>query len=61
MKEGEVNDARVSTRLTEIFPKVPPVKRLLVCQPRLDSIDAAIWLRSFQGLINRDEPHFYRR
>ncbi len=54
-----MNDANVSTRLTDIFPKVPPVKRLLVFEPKLDSIDAAIWLRSFQGLINRDEPHFY--
>ena len=54
-----MNDTRVSTHLIEIFPKVPPVKRLVVCELELNSIDAAIWLRSFQGLINRDEPHLY--
>ncbi len=47
--------------LTDIFEPIPKVKRLVVSEPTLDgwSIDTSIWLRSFQGLINRDEPHLY--
>ena len=47
--------------LTDIFTPIPKVKRLVVCEPGTDnwSIDTIIWLRSFQGIINRDEPHLY--
>ena len=46
-------------RLTEIFPTIPQVKRLLVCEPKFENIDTVIWLRALQGLVNRDEPHMY--
>jgi len=48
-------------KLTEIFPTIPKVKRLLVLRPNLarQETDFWIWLRAFQGLINRKEPHLY--
>lgn len=48
-------------KLTDIFPSIPKVRRLVVFEPALEgeSIDMAIWLRSLQGLVNRDEPHLY--
>ena len=47
--------------LLSIFPDPKPVRRLIVCQPGwpVDQIDAWIWLRSLQGLVNRDEPQLY--
>jgi hypothetical protein len=47
--------------LLGIFPDNLPVHRLLVCQPGwpTDHIDAWIWLRSLQGLVNRHEPQLY--
>jgi len=47
--------------LTDIFPAIPRVKRLVVSEPaaRDESLDFWIWYRSFQGLINRAEPHLY--
>lgn len=47
--------------VTDIFPAIPPVRRLTVCRPSGDgeSIDFWIWLRSLQGLANRVEPHVY--
>jgi hypothetical protein len=60
-----VTHVPADNRITDIFPKIPQVKRLLVCEPNMDNIDVSnwvdtsIWLRSFQGLINRDEPHLY--
>ncbi len=46
-------------RLTDIFPTIPQVERLLVCEPEFENIDTVIWLRALQGLVNRDEPHMY--
>ncbi len=48
-------------RFTDIFPSVPPVKRLVTLMPvpENNTIDRWIWLRSLQGLINRVEPHLY--
>ncbi|MBI4560366.1 MAG: hypothetical protein HY706_22490 [Candidatus Hydrogenedentes bacterium] len=48
-------------RLTDIFPAIPRVKRLVVCEPPAveEPVDFWIWFRSFQGLINRNEPHLY--
>ncbi|MFH1740180.1 MAG: hypothetical protein ABIH23_14320 [bacterium] len=48
-------------QLTDIFPTIPRVKRLLVSEPNAadKNIDFWIWYRSFQGLINRTEPHLY--
>ncbi len=48
-------------RLTDIFPTLPCVKRLVVSEPDVvnEGVDFWIWLRSFQGLINRWEPHLY--
>ena len=48
-------------QLTEVFPSIPPVKRLVVSEPDVadESVDFWIWYRSFQGLINRIEPHLY--
>lgn len=48
-------------RITDIFPNIPKVTRLLVCEPEPghDDVDFWVWFRSFQGLINRDEPHLY--
>ncbi|UCH35750.1 MAG: hypothetical protein JSV65_05200 [Armatimonadota bacterium] len=48
-------------RLTDILPSIPPVRRLVVSAPDAagDSVDFWIWYRSFQGLINREEPHLY--
>ena len=47
--------------LTRIFPDCKPVKHLLVCQPGwpVDQVDAWIWLRCLQGLVNRDQPQLY--
>jgi len=47
--------------LTEILPSIPPVNRVLVSAPQVpgNEIDFWVWFRSFQGLINRREPHFY--
>jgi len=47
--------------LTDVFPTIPKVKRLLVCEPDVaqEGIDFSVWFRSFQGLINRTEPHLY--
>jgi hypothetical protein len=48
-------------QLTEVFPSIPRVKRLVVTEPDVpdESMDFWIWYRSFQGLINRAEPHLY--
>ena len=52
--------------ITEVFPPIPPVRRLVVCKPRNPAdangrfpVDFWIWLRSLQGLVNREEPHLY--
>ena len=49
-------------KLTDIFPSIPPVKRVSVVrvqQEDLTSLDMWVWLRSLQGLANRAEPHVY--
>ncbi len=48
-------------QLTDIFPTIPPVKRLVVLNSDEGNQDTDywIWLRAFQGLVNRREPHFY--
>jgi len=48
-------------RFTDILPGVTPVRRLVVSAPDAsrESVDFWIWYRSFQGLINRHEPHLY--
>ncbi len=48
-------------RLTDIFPSIPPVKRLVVVTPGegSGSVDFWIWFRCLQGLVNRVEPHLY--
>ena len=48
-------------RLTEVFPAMPRVKRLLVARlgPEGQGVDFWIWVRALQGLVNRDEPHLY--
>lgn len=48
-------------KLGDIFPKIPRVGRLLVTRPQAEdpAPDLWIWLRSFQGLVNRSEPHLY--
>jgi hypothetical protein len=48
-------------RLTDVFPAIPAVQRLLVTRPDTgsESIDFWIWFRSLQGLVNRREPHLY--
>ena len=48
-------------RLTDVFPPIPQVRRLLVTSPDASgqSIDFWIWFLSLQGLANRDEPHVY--
>lgn len=48
-------------KLTDIFPSIPKVARLVVFDPKIEgeTIDMAIWLRSLQGLVNREEPHLY--
>ena len=48
-------------RLTDVFPAIPKVKRLLVTEPDTsgEPLDFWVWFRSFQGLINRREPHLY--
>jgi len=48
-------------RLTDIFPQIPKVKRLVVTEPHVsaEEVDFFIWLRSLQGLVNRREPHLY--
>ena len=48
-------------RLTDIFPAIPQVKRLVVSEPHVEGepIDFWIWYRSLQGLVNRREPHLY--
>jgi len=48
-------------RVTDVFPTIPRVKRLVVSEPQpvQESIDFWIWLRALQGLANRAEPHLY--
>ena len=48
-------------KLTEIFPAIPQVRNLLVCTPEMteDDPDFWIWVRSFQGLINKVKPELY--
>lgn len=48
-------------QLTDVFPGIPPVKRLAVARinPQGQGIDFWIWFRSLQGLANRMEPHLY--
>jgi hypothetical protein len=48
-------------RFTEILPNIPRVKRLVTLTPEATAadIDFWIWLRSLQGLVNRNEPHLY--
>lgn len=48
-------------RFTDILPSIPTVRRLVVSVPDTQdqSFDFWIWFRSFQGLINREEPHLY--
>lgn len=47
--------------LTDVFPPIPKVKRLLVTKPNVadEGVDFWIWFRSLQGLVNRREPHLY--
>jgi hypothetical protein len=47
--------------LTDIFPSIPRVTRLVVSHPEVsgDDVDFWIWYRSLQGLVNRREPHLY--
>jgi hypothetical protein len=47
--------------LLSIFPDSKPVRRLIVCQPGwpAEQVDAWIWLRCLQGLVNREEPQLY--
>jgi len=48
-------------QLTDILPPIPRVRRLVVSAPDVadETVDFWIWYRSFQGLINREEPHLY--
>ena len=48
-------------RLTDVFPRIPPVKRLVVSTPAHENagVDFWIWFRSLQGLVNRQDPHLY--
>lgn len=48
-------------RLTDILPSIPRVKRIVVSAPEVESktVDFWVWYRSFQGLVNRDEPQLY--
>lgn len=46
--------------ITDVFPTLPRVHRLLACRPQVDEpVDFWIWLRSLQGLVNRDDAHLY--
>ena len=47
--------------LTNVFPPIPTVRRLLVVKPQVSGADFDFWhwLRCLQGLVNRDEPHLY--
>jgi len=47
--------------LTDIFPTMPKVRRILATMPDAskESLDFWIWYRSLQGLANRGEPHLY--
>ncbi len=48
-------------QLTDVFPSIPQVKRLVTMAPNVPNMDLDfwIWLRTFQGIVNRDEPHIY--
>ena len=48
-------------KFTDILPSVPNVKNILLVEPDIDSLDLDfwIWMRSFQGIVNRAEPHLY--
>lgn len=47
-------------RFTDIFPDIPPVRRLVVAgRGQQQRVDFWVWLRSLQGLVNRQEPHLY--
>jgi hypothetical protein len=48
-------------QLTDVFPPIPKVKRVTTYRfdRSKETIDLDIWLRSLQGLVNRDEPHLY--
>lgn len=45
--------------LTSIFPDIPQVSRLWVCEPKCDDTDYIIWLKALQGIANRVEPIVY--
>lgn len=47
--------------LTDVFPAIPQVKHLLVSRVTSHGLapDFWVWFRSFQGLVNRREPHLY--
>ena len=55
------SDRAANADLTRIFPDYKPVRRLIVCQPGwpVEQVDAWIWLRCLQGLVNRDQPQLY--
>ncbi len=48
-------------QLTDVFPKIPQVKRLLVTNPNapVQTVDFGIWFRALQAFANREEPHLY--
>lgn len=48
-------------RITDIFPAIPRVSRLVAIRPNTanESVDFWVWFRSLQGLVNRREPHLY--
>jgi len=48
-------------QLTDVFPPIPRVKRLLVTNPDMLRRDQGFsaWFRALQGLVNREEPHLY--
>jgi hypothetical protein len=47
--------------ITDIFPDIPRVRRLLATAPDAtgESIDFWVWFHSLQGLVNREDPHLY--
>ena len=48
-------------QLTDVFPQIPKVKRLVVAEPNAadQPLDFWVWFKSLQGLVNREEPHLY--
>lgn len=48
-------------KLVDIFPQSKTVDRLVVVEPDVEAqpLDFWVWMRSLQGLVNREEPHLY--